>query len=174
MSRFLEWLGGSVLVYVVVAACGGSGATERRGDTEIDSGAMGAGGVPGSGGSASSDSGVLADVMNPVPDAHAQDGGIPACDCPGAPEPIVVEAECGTIVDGSPSMWAIAEFPGKTALELIGVRTLVRFPDDLYVYPDGITHTAGAAFVGDGIAAVGCGTVQYPNTLALSVTFVLP
>lgn len=79
MGKALEWLGGSVLVYAVVAACSGGADRSEPIALDVDSGA-GTGGMMGSGGTGPErDSGlgdVVADALdamvNPVPDADAQ------------------------------------------------------------------------------------------------------
>jgi len=175
MRKALEWLGGSCLVYGLMAACSAAPGANAPGGAQAGpsaamGGADGAGGAPhvGAAGEALVDDG-------PVPVAVAAGtGGGPG----GAPvvalAPTVVEAECDQTADGSPSMWAIAQFPGKTALELAGVAVLMETPPGLYKWPTGFTHQLGAPIVMAGSVAVTCGSAQSPATAALSVKFVLP
>lgn len=81
MRRALEWLGGSVLVYVLLAACAGAaGSNDRRGAMEPEGGsdgAIAAGGAPnapGTGGERSPDAAGLGGVLDPVPPAMAAGG----------------------------------------------------------------------------------------------------
>jgi hypothetical protein len=84
MRKALEWLGGSVLVYVLMAACAGApGATadRRSPDTSAEGGADGAvaaGGVPNvptTGGEPSPGEAGLGGVLDPVPPAMAAGTG---------------------------------------------------------------------------------------------------
>jgi hypothetical protein len=124
-KRSLELFGGSVAVYLFVAACGSQGgfAPKREpvanaGTGGVAAGAEGLGGMvalggqPGAGsaqdagagrgnaGRGVAGEGMAGTIMNPVPDASAQEGGAPVvCDCPEPepyvpPEPEVVTVPC--------------------------------------------------------------------------------
>jgi hypothetical protein len=112
--RSIEWFGGSVAVYLVVAACGsyadpirpkpsasaGTGGaatagTEGLGGMVVAEGGSGSGMATDAGagrssaGRGSAGEGVAGTIMSPVRDASAQEGGGPGtCECP-EPEPYV-------------------------------------------------------------------------------------
>ena len=185
MRRALEWFGGSVLVYVVAAACSSSGGSKPS--PVVDSGMggeQGTGGVQGAAGegiAGERDGG----LMNPVPDAMAAAGAgnETVCDCPAPPkpyvppDPIVVEAECD-ITGGSGVMFAEAEFPGKTAEELARVVAFVEFDYDIAdkfpaSAPAGYPVLMSNVFVKDGFAATSCGSSAQEH-VASRVIFTLP
>ncbi len=180
MRKALEWLGGSVLVYVLMAACSGTGATSKSGPgASVGSGGgVANGGHDGQGGLGGGATGDPGDA-GPVPNASAQVGGSSGsggcvCEPYVPPAPTVVEAACDQQFAGSPSMWAVAEFPGKTVDELAGVRVLVEYPPALYSWPPDYEFQTGGYVVRPGFVAAGCGTVSAPATHALSVRFILP
>lgn len=162
MGKALEWLGGSVLVYAAVAACGGF---QQSGDLREahDSGVMGAGGVTGTGGTTARDSGpgdVVADVLDamvdPVPDADAAQ----------SPGPTVTTVPCSSRLEQSGVNRNFAELAvaGRTVESLAG--TIAILKSDLLL--DGYTAgVAGLYFREGGIAAL-CGSEEQ------SVTFVVP
>lgn len=180
IRRTLETLAAGCAVYFLMAACSGSGASHKpspvamAGDTG-DGGHNGGGGLSGGGEPGVAGDFGMAGVLNPVAGASAQEGGSSStCECEPyvPPEPIVVETECDNEYAGSPTMWAKASFPGKTAEELAGVVAMVTYPDDLQG-EDGHNTVLSAAFVKDGSAIVSCGSVAYPATQATGVRFVL-
>jgi hypothetical protein len=182
IRRALEWFGGSVLVYVLVAACsstsGGGGQPVSMGE-----GGDGSGGVQGNGGEGVQ-GGRDGGIMNPVPDAMAAAGagndGDGSCECPDPyvpPKPTVVEAECD-IEGPSGVMFAEAEFPGKTADELASTTALVEFPHDIASKvptgaPDGYAAQSANVFVRDGFVATNCGASGNDH-VATRVVFTLP
>lgn len=79
MRRALEWLGGSVLVYALMAACSGGAKTAATSTPDGAAGEMvaGVGGAPNAAGGAP---GATAEagsggLLDPVPDAGAQEAG---------------------------------------------------------------------------------------------------
>lgn len=176
LRRTIETIGAGFVVYVLMAACSGTGQSPGR--QHATAGAS-TGGQDGSGGlSEPEDAGLLEDVANPVPDAMAAGGGVtaPTCDCPEPytpPAPVIVEAECDTIAEGTPTQFAVAEFPGKSAEDLAGLVAQVTYPDGLYHWGQGFNTMMVTPIVKDGAATVGCGAVGKPDTLATRVVFIL-
>lgn len=87
----------------------------------------------------------------------------------GAP-PEVVTSSCD--VESGGYVWAVADFPGKSAAELrlIGVETDIPSSE---APPPGLTRRLhGFAYVGDGLAAYPCGLVGSPSFT--EVTFIVP
>jgi len=163
MGKALEWLGGSVLIYLVVAACGGiDPAGSLRPRPAADSG-TGNGGAMGAGGTVQ-DSGlgdVVADALdamvNPVPDADAQ---------PAPPMPIVQTVPCSsTLQYGSVTQdFAELAMPGRSAASLAGTTALINTSA-----AEGYEFHVAALSVRDGGVAALCGTDE-----TLTVTFVVP
>jgi hypothetical protein len=93
--RWLKNLGGSIVTYVVVAACAGSANT-----------------TPGGGGAR--DSGSLLDAMtNPVPDAMA------------SPQTVAVEpCDKSYVYSGTTITYAEHLFPGKSMADLVSVTVI--------------------------------------------------
>jgi hypothetical protein len=179
IRKALEWLGGSVLVYVLVAACGSSGGS---GHIVSGAGGEGSGGVQGAAGE-TEDGGLMGDVMNPVPDAMAAAGaGNESCECPRVdpyvpPEPTIVEADCD-IVGGSGVMFAEAAFPGKSSDDLARVIALIEYEYNIATKypasaPAGYAAQLSNIFVRDGYAAASCGSSGQDH-VATRVVFTLP
>jgi hypothetical protein len=193
--RILETLGAGVVVYVLMAACSGSGGGNKGAPVAASvAGMPSAGGQEGQGGvSAGGEPGAAGEVANagmagllsPVAGASAQAGGATGavCDCPEPPEPYVppeptvVEAECD-IVGPSGTMFAEAAFPGLDAGDLTNVVAVVTFPHTIASKiptsaPDGYYTQLSTVFVRDGFAATHCGSSGNEH-VASTVTFVLP
>jgi len=161
MGKALEWLGGSVLIYTVVAACGGGGNADKH-VADVDSGAS-SGGMMGAGGTAQ-DSGpgdVVTDVLDamvdPVPDADA---------APMTPGPTVTTVPCSSTLQVGPSNQDVAELeiPGRSAASLAGTFAMIN-TEHVEGYP---AYSTLVAIREGGVAAV-CGTDE-----TLTVTFVVP
>jgi hypothetical protein len=164
MGKALEWLGGSVLVYAVVAACGGidpGGSLKPR--PVVDSGA-GTGGVMGAGGTAQ-DSGLadaVADALDamvdPVPDADAQTN---------PPADTVVTAPCSSTLAyaGVNQDFAELSLPGRSAASLARTVALMNAETT-----EGYDHFVVAYLaIRDGGVAALCGTDE-----TRMVTFIVP
>lgn len=142
--RALKILGSSIVVYLVVAACG-AGFTELPGDL-VDA---------------------ALDALHPIPDAHAEGGdGGTICDCPPAPVRQTFEESCNDAVAGS-RVWAKHEFAGKTRAQLLGVQAMTHAP--AATNPDAAYVTGQPVIVGDGWVAVDCGAL--PTLVYDTVTF---
>lgn len=171
LIRSLESLVGGCVVYAVVAACSGAGASQDAsqavsGSEVVEGGQPSSPAKPGASG--------------PVPDAMAAGtgGSGVACGCePAEPkEPMVVEAKCEAL-EGSPSSWAIAEFPGVDAVRLSGARALVEYSTEAAAankLPTGFASYAVSVYIRDGGVAATCGPVSAPGLLASRVRFILP
>ncbi len=175
IKRGLEWLGGSVLIYATLAACSGAPGVDLT-DQQNDAGEATAGG---NGGQPAVVGGTDTGMAGTVPVAHAAgmagSAGSSACVCePVVKEPTVVEAACDKTAEGSPALWAVAEFPGKTALELSAARVLVEYPEGVNKWPAGFATQVATVVVQDGSVTVGCGIAQQPQNAATRVRFVLP
>jgi hypothetical protein len=179
IRRSIETLAAGCAVYVLMAACSGTGGGPA-GQQSASAGMAQSGGHDGQGGVSAGATAAagMAGLLDPVAGASAQVGGAPGgvCDCPDPyvpPEPVVVEAECEQ-VEGSPLMWAEAAFPGMAAQELAPIVAVIKYPAGLYNdWPPGYTQLASTVLVTDGAVAVGCGAVATPATYAESVTFIL-
>jgi hypothetical protein len=181
LKRSLESLVAGICVYAAMAACsggGGPGATKQAGDAGgpvvLEGGQPATGGAP-----HQADGAGMSNAGSPVPNAMAAGGGEGDCGCaPVEPkEPTMVESECDVEVAGSPSLWAIAEFPGKTALELARVVPLIEYPEAArvsYKWPTGFVSQVSNVLVQDGSVAVACGSQTVPSLTAVRVRFVLP
>jgi hypothetical protein len=181
LRRSLESLVAGVCVYAAMAACSGGGAASRApGGGDAGEAVAIEGGQPSRGGAPSRAEAGEGMSGSPVPNAMAagNGGGEGECGCVTEPaEPTIVEAACDQEVANSPSLWAIAEFPGKTATELARVVALVDYPDaanTTYKWPSGFTSQVSSVLVGDGSVAVGCGAQTTPGLTATRVRFVLP
>jgi hypothetical protein len=184
LKRSLESLVAGVCVYAAMAACSGAGGPgspagsgDAGGPVATEGGQPARGGAP-STSAAGEDSGLAG---SPVPNAMAagNGGGEGECGCqPVEPqEPTVVEAECDVEIANSATLWAVAEFPGKTALELARVVALVEYPETArvaYKWPAGFASQATSTMTQDGSVAVSCGNQTQPTLSATRVRFVLP
>lgn len=182
LRRTIETLGAGIAVYVLMAACsgsGGAGQPQAAAGSSSVAGSDGSGGLVGTGGEPG-DAGMMADVMNPVPDAMAAAGaGNGDCGCEPyvPPEPTVVTADCD--IEGSNgSMFAEVAFPGRTKEQLATVHVVVTYPTDIADrYPAsalaGYDTQLSTLFVRDGYVATNCGSIA-SNFVGESVTFVLP
>jgi hypothetical protein len=165
MKRILETLGSGVVVYAIVAACSGGAdhvAGSDGGATAPDSGSAASGGVggdtgvSGSGGSSVGQGGGLLDAMadaivNPVPDAMAQDGAGGAGPVAPAP-PVVVERDCD--IPAWSRHFAELEIDG-TVEELAQVLTLIDLGTD-QGYPAGYQIVRGGMALKPGAIVVQC------------------
>ena len=121
----------------------------------------------------------MSNAGSPVPNAMAAGGGEGDCGCAAVEpkEPTVVEAECDVEVANSPSLWAVAEFPGLTAVDLARVVPLIEYPEAArasYKWPAGFASQVSSALIQDGSVAVACGSQSIPSLTAVRVRFVLP
>jgi hypothetical protein len=178
-KRSLESLVAGVCVYAAMAACSGGGtAGSPAGVGDAGGPVATEGGQPARGGAKSVAEAGESMAGSPVPNAMAagNGGGEGECGCqPVEPkEPTVVEAECETGATGTPSVFAVAEFPGKTALELAHVVALIEYPAGIQKWPSGFVTQLGTPIVQDGSVAVGCGSTSAPGANAVRVRFVLP
>lgn len=185
LRRSLESLIAGCVVYGALAACSGSGTASAPGREVVV--ASTDGGQPSSGGAQAQAAGSVAAAGSPVPDAMAASGsgggvavggGAAACPCePSQPkEPTVVEATCAT-VDGLPSAWATASFPGLTVIELSRVTAVLDYSDEtagVYKWPASFTAYASPVYVKDGAVATNCGLLSAPKLQATRARFVLP
>jgi hypothetical protein len=173
IKRTCESLVAGSIIYAAMAACSGGGGAIAGGQMSGHGGSDAAiGGQPAAVAGSTSTAGTV-----PVAMAAGTGGstGTTECDCqPVVPvEPTVIEVPCDVTVDGSPALWAVAEFPGKTALELSAVRVLVEYPEGINKWPAGFSSIAGAVYVKDGSVATTCGIAQAPDGAAVSVRFIL-
>jgi hypothetical protein len=158
MKRVLEAMLSGVCVYVAMAACSASSGEERM---------VGSGGERNdTDGPSENNDGGFGGLLDPVPDAGASSGGADSndsgdgdgdqeasCTCPDPepyepPEPTVVTLDC-------PSSGAVVkyEIPGKSAIELIGVRYLFEPNAGSQVKDFAMT---GPVHVADGEVATPC------------------
>jgi hypothetical protein len=178
LKRSLESLVAGICVYAAMAACAGGGASDSTGRSGEAGGPVALeGGQPSMGGAPPQpDAAGMASAGSPVPNAMAAGGGEGECGCaPIEPkEPTIVEAECETGASGTPSLFAVAEFPGKTTAELARVVALVEYADGIQKWPSGFVTQVGSPIIQDGSVAVGCGSTSAPGANAVRVRFVLP
>jgi hypothetical protein len=140
MRRALEWLGGSVLVYVLMAACAGApgGSSSRSEAPTAEGGADGAvaaGGVPNvpaTGGEASPGEAGLGGVLDPVPPAMADAGAGGTVAATATWE--AVDVPC----DGERFDWFNAAYrygevlrPGRSAQDLARTVVHYKYPEEL-------------------------------------------
>ncbi len=179
LKRSLESLVAGVCVYATVAACSGGGSAGRApgpGDAG-DPLALG-GGQPAHGGAPTA-APTETSSAGTVPVAMAAGGGEGDCGCPAVEmrEPTVVEAECDQNSPNSPTVWAVAEFPGKTAIELARVVPLIEYSEEAratYKWPAGYVSQVSSVMVKDGSVTVACGSQTVSALTATRVRFVLP
>jgi hypothetical protein len=185
LKRSLESLVAGVCVYAAMAACSGAGGPgspagsgDAGGPVATEGGQPARGGAP-STSAAGEDSGLAG---SPVPNAMAAGngggGGEGECGCqPAEPtepkEPTVVEAECKQM-PGLASMWAVAEVPGATDVDLSKVVAIVQYPEGVNKTPPGFDSYAATVYLKDGAVATACGPVSTPGLQATRVRFVLP
>lgn len=174
IRRSLEWLGGSVLVYVVVVACGTSSPADRVADAGSSgrSGSAGnasRGGAPSAGGMTSE--GGLGGFLAPVPDAGASEAGDgpgpETCECPEPaepyvpPAPLVIVAECDVRIGSASSGQLYAEIERPELPEenlLLGV-PVFEYEFDPQGRPAGHRSIAGSGVsISDATVGVACGT----------------
>lgn len=185
IRKTLEWLGGSVVVYGVVAACGSSsGAPDKRADAS-HAGRAGSsrGGMPNAGGE--DGVGGLGGILDPVPDAGAADAGGPTmCDCPEPPdpyvppEPLVVEAACDVQVGNmaSGNLYAVIDRPDLPEIKLLQAIPVFVYAADQTGRPTGHRVFAGAGVslsatdVAVNCGIYGAGATEPPET----VRFIFP
>jgi hypothetical protein len=197
----MKLLVGAAAVYVVAACAGGAerAASRETGQAGAQASTGGASDAAEAGrapdGETVTGAGMagLTGLLEPVPVAHAAGasgvagavatggngqptgGQATVCDCPPPyepPEPEVVTVPCD-IETGTDVLFAQAEFPGRTALELANVRVLVHLETEISnLWPPGWTQVVITPAVEDGRVLVQCGArPYYPNA---SATFILP
>lgn len=169
MRRALEWLGGSVLVYALTAACAG-GAGSPSSTTRAEAGAeqtpsetMAAGGVPNkpssSAGADSTDAAGLGGILDPVPPAMAA-GGAPSE--PGTPALTTVKLPCDAQikVGASNQPAAIFELSDKGIGELSRAAAVVTFAGSDVLAAEGFTGRTQFTYVRAGAVGVVCGNAS--------------
>jgi hypothetical protein len=157
VKEALRIVGGSLVVYVVMAACSSEGGVPSMIVNAVDAAV---GDVGGTSGDATGNA--LDAIVNPIPEASA--GPLP---------PIVATESCtqqapdaGT---GVTYLYAEHAFPGYTAQQLAGLQIL---NNDAFTSIPGYSQSQGIAYIRDGYAAVICGS---PTAQSItSVTFILP
>ena len=152
MKNALKMLGGAIVVYVVMAACGASsnhGDATSAGDDDGSIGAELDGALAALGDA----------VTNPVGEAAA------------GPTATVVTEPCnktGTNLGGTSFPYAEHAFPGKTKADLATLSFTINEGKDIWTSPAGYQTVIGAgAWIKDGSVAVTCAATS-------TVTFVLP
>ena len=147
--KALKLVGGSVVVYLAVAACGSGARLVATNDASApqDSSIVDA---------------IVDAVTDPVPEAQA---GLP---------PIVAVEPCNKTFVISSTTWVYAEhaFPGKTKTDLASVQTLTHYLPGQMPAPPGYSEELGLPWARDGYSAQLCGTQPTPSVD--SVTFILP
>jgi hypothetical protein len=178
VRKALEWFGGSVLVYVLAAAC--SGAEGQRSansgqDGGTATGSTGTGGLASGGTDPTANGGAMGGtsvldaavdaIVDPVPDADAQT--LP---------PEAVEETCSKTVTLGSYTYAFAEheYAGKTKEELAGVRVLIHqvmVDNTGYPLPAGYEwrESIWGNLMRDGAVAAICG--QWPTAGGPQPTF---
>jgi len=162
--RWTKHLLGSVVVYLVVAACGsGGGSGGASGGTAGGGGGEGGVGAGHDGAPGGPDEGGLLDaITNPEHDAIA------------APGATVVDEQCDKtfVANTQTQVYAEHAFPGKTKNDLAGVQAVVHYHPGVFSPPPGYADQVWGVLVKDGAVAVQCGAQSSPSLDG--VTFILP
>jgi hypothetical protein len=171
MKRALEFLGGAVLVYGLVAACGGSG-EDAHPPLHAEGGSAGTTGV--GGGSGTGVDSAADALIDSVVDALSEP--VQEADAQAPTGPTIVNAPCNIVVEysGNRAYFAEASFPGKTLDQLARLTAYTNYATQFpagYVAPPGYRNYVTLPMIQPGMAAVGCGNA---GAKAESVTFVLP
>jgi hypothetical protein len=145
VEEILKYLGGGVIVYLAMAACSGNDAVSSGGTGGI-AGQDAMGGHDAVGDSASDHNGGYIDsLIEPVPDAHAQDGsGCGTCTVSGTVRVVTADTDPSQIVGGSV---LVASTPMKVAdgpFVLTDARPANGFWVDLWISVGGMCGEADA------------------------------
>ena len=193
LRKTLEFLGGSVAVYLSMVACASSSGAEKPEPIAETGGAHATGGhsAGGANSTGGNDGGFgFGGMMDPTPDAGATEAGSGpgpgTCECPEPPdpyvppEPLVVEAECDVIVEVTANLdYAFAKIarPRGMADEqlFLGSAMLTYGSQPQYLPPGDFTRGSSGLMVSDDEVVVNCGSIAVNVAPpALSATFIFP
>lgn len=159
MRYMLRTLVSGSIFYVVMAACAGGGGVGSSSSSADFDGSAGA--SRDADGIDDALSGLVSDVLNPVPEASAE---------PGKPDVVTVPCD-KKVTTGSVDYWyAERAYPGRSTVELSAVRILL----DATAPPvPGYTKYLGSVYLREGSILTFCGLVA-DGGAPPNVTFIVP
>lgn len=177
MRRALEWLGGSFLVYLALAACSGAVAVGTASTPNGDAGAPASSGHANSGGGevdapldmAAGKASGSGGLLDPVPTAMAAAGAGMGGASPVGPAQVTMTAPCDKQlkIGTSNQPVAIFDFPGETTGSLSRAKAILLFAGADISAAEGFIGRVQDFYVKDGQIAVWCTNASESATVTL-------